>query len=225
MSRDFPGSAGNRLDGSDVAAIDITGPQITISLWAVFDTPLTGAKWLVGKDGGSASTLQYQVWVNNNAAVMYLGTGPSAGQVASTQTFSAGVWNHILGRLVGIGSFEMGIFLNSLTGNFGTLGANIAHENAILCFGDRAAGTSIPHNGLLAEIGLWDVGLNDAERLCLANKVCPRLVRPGNLRGYWPLWGSGLPERDYSGHGTHVSQVGSVPAGTWHPPTMPYMMG
>jgi hypothetical protein len=37
-------------------------------------------------------------------------------------------------------------------------------------------------------------------------------IRPLDLRGYWPLWGVGFPEPDFSPFLQAGTQTGSVPA-------------
>jgi len=44
-------------------------------------------------------------------------------------------------------------------------------------------------SGRVAEVGLWNAALTDAEVASLAAGLCPLLVRPDALVGYWPLGG------------------------------------
>jgi len=75
-----------------------------------------------------------------------------------------------------------------------------------------------------AEFGMW-VGsvLSAAEHAAIHKGMNPLLVRPQTLKCYLPIWGTGSPERDYSGQGNHATIVGSLPAFA-HAPVMPLMV-
>ena len=71
-------------------------------------------------------------------------------------------------------------------------------------------------SGSLAEVGIWDVALTDAEIAALAAGLPPnRLVaRRGNLVAYYPLYNpDGV---DYSGNGNHLTTVGGSPVRADH---------
>lgn len=44
-------------------------------------------------------------------------------------------------------------------------------------------------DGLMAEVGIWNAALSDAEVASLAAGMSPLMVRPQSLVGYWPLNG------------------------------------
>lgn len=51
-------------------------------------------------------------------------------------------------------------------------------------------------DGLIAEVGIWSVALDDAEALALARGLSPTMIRPASLVAYWPLFGNDSPEPD-----------------------------
>lgn len=61
------------------------------------------------------------------------------------------------------------------------------------------------HSGGMAEVGIWDAVLTDAEVAALARGVPPWKVRPQSLVAYWPLWGVHDPEIDLSGNGNNLT--------------------
>lgn len=51
-------------------------------------------------------------------------------------------------------------------------------------------------DGRIAEFGFWNAILTAAEFAALGNGVSPRLIRPGNLVSYVPIFGNDSPEVD-----------------------------
>jgi hypothetical protein len=75
-------------------------------------------------------------------------------------------------------------------------------------------------DGIIAEVGLWNVQLTDAEVLALARGAHPLSIRSASLVGYWPLWGTSSPEVDYTRNGNDLTVNGS-PAVAAHAPVAP----
>lgn len=72
----------------------------------------------------------------------------------------------------------------------------------------------------LAEVGVWNVALNTSEIAALAKGVSPLRIRPNALVAYWPLFGVGSPEPDYSNGGFHLT-LNAAPTQIDHAPVMP----
>lgn len=49
-------------------------------------------------------------------------------------------------------------------------------------------------DGAIADVAIWDVALDDDEVAALGKGVSPLLIRPQNLKAYWPLFGVADPE-------------------------------
>lgn len=75
-------------------------------------------------------------------------------------------------------------------------------------------------DGSIASAGLWNAALTAKEIAALGQGVSPLYVRPGNLVGYWPLWGVHSPEIDLVGT-PHVLTVTGATLGN-HAPVVPY---
>jgi hypothetical protein len=71
-------------------------------------------------------------------------------------------------------------------------------------------------DGYIAELGLWDAVLSDAEFAVLAKGYSPLFVRPQSLVAYWPLIGKLSPELDYVG-GYDMTLTNGPTTGA-HPP-------
>lgn len=64
--------------------------------------------------------------------------------------------------------------------------------------------------GYIAEVGIWNVALTDAEVAVLALGVSPLLVSPGALVAYWPLIGRYSPEINLKSNTAVLSMTGTV---------------
>ena len=73
-------------------------------------------------------------------------------------------------------------------------------------------------DGDIAEAAIWNVDIGDTAIALLARGVSPLRIRRPNLVAYWPLFGTGAPEPDYTGFGRHLTVTGA----TWaaHAPVM-----
>lgn len=71
-------------------------------------------------------------------------------------------------------------------------------------------------SGMIAEAGIWDIALTDAEVAVLATGISPLAVHPSNLVAYWPIMGRDSPEIDpVGGYGMTLSA--SAPVAAAHP--------
>jgi hypothetical protein len=74
------------------------------------------------------------------------------------------------------------------------------------------------YNGLIGEVACWNAVLSDGEVRALCAGVRPYRIRRGNLKIYYPMWGLGSPEPDYSGLGNNITLHASPPLAN-NPPT------
>jgi len=70
-------------------------------------------------------------------------------------------------------------------------------------------------------VAFYDVELSAAEVAMLAGSANPHSVQPGNLKIYWPLWGTGTPAADLSGNATNGTE--NATSVVDHSPTGPYV--
>lgn len=74
----------------------------------------------------------------------------------------------------------------------------------------KNAGTFNPINGSVAEVGIWNVALNQKEIWDLARGTKPTSVRKGALRGYYPQVGTQSPEFDWTGANRSLTINGTM---------------
>lgn len=221
MSREFDNNGSNHLAVGDVAAIDITGTALTIHCWALLDTNNVQHK-LVAKWATAATDAQYLLSVNSAGKVEVAIVGSGGYEIAAgATTVSTGVWHPLALRKNGTGAGALQAFLDGVSDASITSNQSIQNTATQLRFGTADDGN--PHDGLLCEIAIWDVALNDSELHALSRGVSPLLIRPANLKGYWPIFGTGSPERDYSGQGNAATISGTLNPAR-HAPVMPFVL-
>lgn len=224
MARAFNNNAANRLTITNpTGLLDITGTAFTISAWCKPVATTDGIHMIVTKDGGTLTTVQYQLLVDA-AGKINVAAGDAAGRdVAIGATVNTpGVWTHIVGVKDGVGAGTLRAYLNGVQDAAATSNRTIADTALDFCVGHRnAAG---PYYGDLAEIVVWNVALTVPEIAALSKGSSPLFVRPRNIAAYFPLWGaggSGAGEPDIMGNGWNLALIGSLGASDHAPVRRP----
>jgi hypothetical protein len=128
-----------------------------------------------------------------SGAVVARAPGSVAGTQVSattTTTCSLNTWNHAAGVFTTTNSRTA--YLNGGGKSTDTTTGGLQNIFNRINFGARVRTSTTPdagtyYNGKLAEIGIWDVALTDAEILTLASGVKPTSVRPQSLISYIPI--------------------------------------
>lgn len=207
MSRSFVGS-GNYFDCTNPTPTNITGTQITLAAWIRPGADLTNLgiiqKW---------SPDNHYILVVDAGSKILAGFGGIIFATGATNVVSD-QWQHIVALMNGTATF---VYLNGVQDATNGSVTNMATTSSSVLLGSEI--------GLQAESAIWNIGLTPAEVLALSKGMSPLLLRPQNLKAYWPMHGSASPEKDYSGNGVHVVTVnGTVPAGDRNPPVMPFVL-
>lgn len=128
--------------------------------------------WLLCAEGGSDQVFAY---VN----------GTSAGAGTST-TYTANVWHHACG--VYTSTTSRAAYLNGGGKGTDVTSAVPGFTMDRTCIGGNRAlgGPYDALNGRLAEVGIWNAALTDAEAASLGKGVSPLLIRPASLIWYVP---------------------------------------
>lgn len=211
MARDLSGSSSNYLDVGDVSAIDITGTALTVCCW--FQPDSLGDRMIIAKDNGGAGGVQYRIWHNGGLGTLQFDIGDAADvDVCAGGTPSTGVWNHVAMTKNGTSATALTGFLNGTVIGPSVSTRTIQNTTATLRFGGRSSDTFGPLDARMADVAIWNAALSPAEVGALAKGVSPLLIRPANLKGYWPLWGASSPEADLSGNGNAATITGTVNA-------------
>lgn len=221
MSRDFPGTNTNYLNlGGNPTGLNILGTALTIHAWI---KPNTLGTHIFSKD--VTGDRQYVLGSNtvSGRSEHVVGNGVSTTDVCNgTIDIPIGSWSSIGMVKVGTGAGAFRSFLNGALDNAITSNVSIGQSDATTAIGARN-GTSAFFNGEIAEVSVWAASLTDGEMFALGKGASPLTIRPLSLRGYWPLWGTASPERDYSEVPNSATVTGTVPAGATHPPVMPFI--
>jgi len=222
MSRDFNNSTTNYLSAGDHAAIDITGTALTVSAWFKSDT--VGDDCLVAKGSGSTGT-QYQLRLDATGDRINFIIGDATGieEVFGTTDIGA-EHRHACGVKNGTGADALKVYLSGVEEGSVTSNKTIQNTAHPLTINRSSNTAGQAYDGRIGEVGIWDIALSAPEVMALSRGMSPLLIRRTNLKAYYPLYGTGSSEPDYSGNGAHLTINGTVGAGTHHFPVMPHFV-
>lgn len=221
MSRDFPGATTDYLSLGDVAALDITGTALTLAAWIRPDAVVSRAIIAKYDNAGTQATKQYMLDLGSGSViVMRVDDGAGEDVAVGTTVLTAGSWYAVAGVKNGTGADALKVYLNGTQEASATSNRTIQNTATGVTIG-RYADAGGAFDGRIAEAGVWNVALTAAEIAALAKGVSPLLVHPGNLKGYWPIWGIASPEADLSGNANNPTINGSLPVAD-HAPVGPY---
>lgn len=210
---------------------DASSQFLEINVAPVTGTPLTMAAWfrpdnanlfqiivsIVDKDTADD---QFRLVTAGNAVgdpVQFAVRTSSGTFTAVTTTgYSLNTWHHAVG--VAASATDRRVFIDGGSKGVSTSSKIPSGLNRISI---GRLGDSTPSNhfsGRIAEVVIWNVALTDVEVAVLAGGVSPLRVRPGNLKGYWPIFGAS-PETDFSGQGNNLTVTGATIAD--HAPVAP----
>jgi hypothetical protein len=163
----------------------VSTEPLTLACWALKDT--TSNNMMIAlTDSANAGTTIGLLSTGGalvNARVTDVNTETSTAGVSVTGTWfhAAGVFNSTSSRTA---------YANGVAGS-ANLNLQAPTATDRICIGVRGRGTPIAptqyHDGLIAEVGIWDVALTAAEIASLAAGVTCDKVRPQSLRFYAPL--------------------------------------
>jgi hypothetical protein len=182
---------------------DGTDDYIEAALGANYDVPKTLACWfnsdltnsrrnliclatgLIGSLESPVLALQVE-----STATIRAATSSATGQnsAVTTDTFTLANWHHAAARFAGAASRIA--YLDGVASVEQTTSRATGGNLDSLTIGRGAGGTynpSIPFNGRIAEVGVWDVALSTAEIASLARGFKPSQIRPDKLLFYLPF--------------------------------------
>ncbi len=185
------------------------GP-FTVSMWFMTtNSPsITYDAWLMNTrgQGGSDGTYDMQLcgggWCGVTSGIHGdIGTGCANCWLSTSVnyqfTFSQGTWYHVTTEFTGTG---WSVFLDGKNVSSGTYSSNTP---SMLDSSDNiqigaVAGGSVPFEGDIANVQVYNTSLSAAEILALYQEgIGGAPVRPQNIAGWWPLNGNA---NDYSGN-------------------------
>lgn len=184
MSRSFASGSSEYLQVDQAV---VSGTPFTLACWfyATQDTASQAILSIADKDDNDYHTLFAAgsgagdpIWANT-------WTGSAARIAQTTSGYTINTWHHACG--VWAADNDRRAYIDG-----GSKGTNAnAHTVAnIDRFRVSSTANDDPKNyfdGRIAEVGVWEVALTDAEVLILAHGYSPLFVRPASLVAYWPL--------------------------------------
>ncbi len=215
MARDFDGTN----DILNINAVAVTGIPFTLAAWFRADVinKTMAILWIGDKDDTNEMHYIQAAGLSGGDPVHANTTAAAGGGTAATTSgFSANTWHHAAG--VWVANNNRAAFIDG--GSKGT-NANNRTPGGFDRIRIGSRGDSTPSNyfnGRIAEAAIYNVALSDAEVAVLASGVSPLRVRPGNLKGYWPIFGAS-PETDFSGQGNPLTVTQATVAD--HAPVAP----
>jgi hypothetical protein len=139
----------------------------------------------------------------------------TASSAASTSSaYSTGVWQHA--AAVFASATSRSAYLNGGSKGTNAVSRVPAGLNQMCMGARRGATTLLPFSGMLAEVGVWNIALTDADVLALSTGISPLAVQPEYLVHYYRAIGQSAPEIDLvNGYG--LSWYASPTGGAAHP--------
>jgi hypothetical protein len=175
---------------------------------------------------GTLATLQFVFQLQNNGSAdgkncftLYVASGntvraftgsaaandyaDTTGTISDTTSFHqvGGVWSSATSRK----AYLDGVASTANTTNLTPSGIN----QATIGVNKPSSGPALPFTGSIAEVGLWNVALSDAEMAMLGAGMSPLGVRLDALVDYWPLIGVYSPEIDRMSNANVMSLTGA----------------
>ena len=193
MARNFIAANEDHIEVGDVASIDLTGDQVTLSGWMKVDA-LNGEQKLFSKWADAGGRFQYLLSINSaDKPICAINTGSSKIATGSTTT-PTGAWLHIAGTYDGS---DIRVYLNGVQDGSIAQTGNMPDTTAPLTIGagSGGSGSEEPFDGSLGHYAIWDIPLSADEIKSLANGINPLKIQRDNLVFYAPLNGQS-PELD-----------------------------
>lgn len=123
--------------------------------------------------------------------------GTSSGIAETTTGFSATTWTHT--AAVFTSDSSRSVYIDGGSKGTDTTAVTASGMDNTRLSGYNADSVTVSYDGRLAEFGVWNVALTDAEVASLASGFSPLMIRPDGLVAYWPLIGRTSPEIDVVG--------------------------
>jgi hypothetical protein len=218
--------AGNTLAGP-TSGTPVTGAPLTIACW--FQLSVTTLENVLVSLSDGTATNQFYLAASGGTGgdpVRFITQATTANNAATSTGYSANTWHHACG--IEASATSRAAYIDG-----GSKGTNTTSRTPAgidrVNFCVNGAGTTTNSSKTLAEVGIWNVALTDAEVATLAAGVSPRLMRPANLVFYAPLITTNAPQIDLYGRtlANSASPTAAVhpriiyPARWWSPPLTP----
>lgn len=196
MAREFDRTNPDYVDFGDVAALDLTGDEVTLSVWMRLVAGGVECK-VFAKWSDADGKFSYLLSLLANDHLLFAVFNGGTATAEGTTDLGDGEWHHIAGVYDGseIRAYVDGVEEDS-TAQSGNMGSNTAPVR--LGAGSGGAGTEDPFSGCLGHAALWDRALSAGEIKSLSGGISPLALNRDGLLFYVPLNGQS-PEPDIVG--------------------------
>jgi hypothetical protein len=182
MAYDFVAASNQYLVTSSTP---VTITPLTMACWAVKDTG-GATRTLLGLGNSTDGSVRFNVASSDAALVVAVATNSAGtGGTSQTGTPATGTSFHAAG--VFASSTSRTAYANGVAGTANTNNVTPTGIDRIGIGARVRSSVDLYHDGLIAEVGIWDVALTAAEIASLAAGVTCDKVRPQSLRFYAPL--------------------------------------
>ena len=209
MARSFTRASLHRLDVSQAI---VAAAPLTMAAW-FYANDITTEHTICSISDTGGTTDRFAMLANGDLAgdpiraSARASDSPSA--AATSTSYSASTWQHACA--VFASSTSRSAYLNG--------GGKVTDTNSRTPAGldSTSVGVLLPliasyMDGLIAELGIWNVALTDAEVASLAKGYSPASVRPQSLVSHWMLLGNTSPEVDLRTNKFNLTVTGATKA-------------
>lgn len=188
---------------ANASAAPVAAAPLSISAWYL-PTVTANDKAIVCLYNTAADRLL--LYQNQAVVGLFSSNAATSGQASSAAaTVAAGTLVHVGGS--SSGSSNRQAYVNGVasgSANTTTVTYSGALNRTYVGAYNNGAGpvAGFYANGVIAEVGIWDVVLTAEEWAALGAGCSPLMIRPQSLTAYWPLLGRATDEEDW---------VGSIP--------------
>lgn len=158
---------------------------LTVAAWFYPNSTSNLAIASINKNGANGPRVCLQCSATGKLTFL-CGDGSATSQADSTASYSTGQWQHAVG--ITSGATSRFVYLDGTKSAANTTSRVLSGMDR-LGIGQRsgAAGAGLFFDGLLAEVGFWNVVLDEAEIAALKSGLSPLRIRPQSLKSYHPL--------------------------------------
>jgi len=195
-------------EGYSVLSALATAPAFTFACW--FKPVATGVNGRLFSLANDSDVLKFHgLHVESTNRIVCHTRDTNFGQAKTGANVVAGVWQHAAGRWTSSASRKAYLGGTDTATNTDSRSPTGIDSTS---FAFEISGTpSNFYNGDMAECGFWDLALSDVEIEALADGVCPLLIRPESLIGYWPLINTVIAASDLTSNGNSLTTVEGTP--------------
>jgi len=182
MAYNFVQASGSRIitTGSPV-----TGLPVTLSAWIRRDATATGNRVIVLCTGPNDEVV-LRIGSNNTVqARLIFNIGGNIITAITVGTVTAGAWTHAAARFALSGGTVQAVA--SINGAMSTSGTGSYTQETLISGQIASLGGTSVFGGDIADVGIWNTALSDAEIVSLSKGVSCNRINPQSLRFYAPL--------------------------------------